>query len=205
MFTNILLASDGSECALKAATVAATLASKFTARLTIINIYEPIPTVGPYGEIVNVELNKRYITELQEHAISPLGCIMERMGMPYKGGRVEPIFDFLAQTVGWLEGEVAFSEDGCPVAFIHGGAVFAAKNGHHLGTSTTACSATVWAASWPSSEGVRSTPPSRRRRKYGRRPASSPARYRAAPICPPLRRTAVNPCSKLPAWIGSAS
>ena len=54
-------------------------------------------------------------------------------GVQDKGGRAEPIFDFLAQTVGWLEGEVAFSEDGHPVAFIHGGAVFAAKNGHHLG------------------------------------------------------------------------
>jgi len=84
MFTNILLASDGSESALKAAVAAATLANKFAARLTIINIYEPIPTVGPYGEIVNVELNKRYITELQEHAISPLGRIMERMGVPYQ-------------------------------------------------------------------------------------------------------------------------
>ena len=84
MFTNILLASDGSECALKAAAVAATLANKFTARLTIINIYEPIPTVGPYGEIVNTELNERYVRELQEHAISPVGRIMEGMGVPYQ-------------------------------------------------------------------------------------------------------------------------
>ena len=84
MFTNILLASDGSECALKAAAVAATLANKFAARLTIINIYEPIPTVGPYGEIVNTELNERYIRELQEHAISPVGRIMDKMGVPYQ-------------------------------------------------------------------------------------------------------------------------
>ena len=84
MFTNILLASDGSECALKAAAVAATLANKFAARLTIINIYEPIPTVGPYGEIVNTELNERYVRELQEHAISPVGRIMDKMGVPYQ-------------------------------------------------------------------------------------------------------------------------
>ena len=87
MFTNILLASDGSECALKAAAVAATLANKFTARLTIINIYEPIPTVGPYGEIVNTELNERYVRELQEHAISPVGRIMDKMGVPYQSRR----------------------------------------------------------------------------------------------------------------------
>ena len=84
MFTNILLASDGSECALKAAAVAATLANKFAARLTIINIYEPIPTVGPYGEIVNTELNERYVRELQEHAISPVGRIMDKTGVPYQ-------------------------------------------------------------------------------------------------------------------------
>ena len=87
MFTNILLASDGSECALKAAAVAATLANKFAARLTIINIYEPIPTVGPYGEIVNTELNERYVRELQEHAISPVGRIMDKMGVPYQSRR----------------------------------------------------------------------------------------------------------------------
>ena len=30
-------------------------------------------------------------------------------GVQDKGGRAEPIFDFLAQTVGWLEGEVTHS------------------------------------------------------------------------------------------------
>lgn len=54
-------------------------------------------------------------------------------GVQEEEGRVEPIFDFLAQTVGWLEGEIAFGNDGRPVAFIHEGAVFAAKDGHHLG------------------------------------------------------------------------
>ncbi len=56
MFTYILLASDGSACALKAAAIAATLAGKFAARLTIVNVYEPIPTVGPYGEMINAGL-----------------------------------------------------------------------------------------------------------------------------------------------------
>lgn len=46
---------------------------------------------------------------------------------------MEPIFNFFAQSVGWLEDEIAFSDDGCPVAFIAGGAIFAAKNGHYLG------------------------------------------------------------------------
>lgn len=48
---------------------------------------------------------------------------------------MEPIFDFCAQTVGWLEDEIAFSSEGRPTAFISHGAVFAAENGHYLGQS----------------------------------------------------------------------
>lgn len=84
MFTNILLASDGSECALKAAAIAATVASKFTGRLTIINVFQPFPTVGPYGEFVSAGLDDRYITELQEHAISQAGHIIDEMDVPYQ-------------------------------------------------------------------------------------------------------------------------
>ena len=87
MFTNILLASDGSECALKAAAAAGTLASKFTARLTVINVFHPIPAYGPFREVVNSDLHERYVRELQEHAISPVGRIMEGMGVPYQSRR----------------------------------------------------------------------------------------------------------------------
>jgi len=50
-----------------------------------------------------------------------------------KEGLVEPIFNFLGHTAGWLDGAVAFSGDGWPVALIEGGAVFVAKNGHYVG------------------------------------------------------------------------
>lgn len=46
---------------------------------------------------------------------------------------MEPIFNFLGQTVGWLEDGIAFSNDGQPVAFIQEGFVFVARNGHYLG------------------------------------------------------------------------
>ena len=59
MFTQILLASDGSECASKAAHVAATLAAKFASRLTIVNVFLPTPTVGPFGETFNVGVGRR--------------------------------------------------------------------------------------------------------------------------------------------------
>lgn len=84
MFTHILIASDGSDCALKAAEAAATLAAKFGARLTVINVFQPLPTVGPYGQSAGAGLDERYITELQEHAISRAGRAAESLGVPYR-------------------------------------------------------------------------------------------------------------------------
>jgi hypothetical protein len=45
---------------------------------------------------------------------------------------MEPIFNVFAQTVGWLEGGVAFGDDGHPVALIDHGSVFAAGSGRYL-------------------------------------------------------------------------
>ncbi|MGI4788335.1 MAG: universal stress protein [Janthinobacterium lividum] len=84
MFTKILLASDGSECALKAAAVAATVASKFAARLTIINVFEPYASVGPYGEIVYTGLDDTYTAEMKDYAISHAGRIVDEMNVPYQ-------------------------------------------------------------------------------------------------------------------------
>ena len=84
MFTHILLASDGSVCALRAAATAATLASKFTARLIIINVFQPTLAYGPFREVVSSDLHEQYVRELQEHAIAPAGHIMEGMGVSYQ-------------------------------------------------------------------------------------------------------------------------
>jgi len=86
MFTNILLASDGSEYALKAAAVAATLASKFAARLTVINVFQPVPAVGPFRE-VNSDAQKQYVQRLQEYAIAPAGRVLEKAGVSYQNRR----------------------------------------------------------------------------------------------------------------------
>lgn len=83
MYRHILLASDGSACAQKAATAAATLAGKFDSQLTIINAFQPIPTVGPYGEIINVGLENKYITQMQEEAIGQAGRIVDGFNRPY--------------------------------------------------------------------------------------------------------------------------
>ena len=86
MLTHILLASDGSECALKAAGVAATLAAKFAARLTIINVYRPTPAYGPFRE-VDSDQHEQHIRELQEHAISSAGRVVQETGVPYQSRR----------------------------------------------------------------------------------------------------------------------
>jgi hypothetical protein len=53
--------------------------------------------------------------------------------MPETETRIEPIFDFLSETVGWLQGDTAFSDAGRPVAFIRDGSIYAAGSGHYLG------------------------------------------------------------------------
>lgn len=48
-------------------------------------------------------------------------------------GRMEPILDFFAQTVGWLNDDVVLSTEGYPIAFLRDGAVFSARNGDCFG------------------------------------------------------------------------
>ena len=84
MFTRILLGSDGSEGALKAAAEAATLAGRFKAHLTLINVYHPIPAYGPFREVISVDLEKQYIRKTQEHAVFQVGRAVEELGVAYR-------------------------------------------------------------------------------------------------------------------------
>ena len=85
MYTNILLASDGSDCALRAATAAGILADKFQSRLTLINAFQPIPTVGPYGEVLFTGLDDNYTLEMKDLALARAGQILDEMKVPYNG------------------------------------------------------------------------------------------------------------------------
>lgn len=51
MFRRILLPTDGSECALHAAAVAADIARRYNARLTVLAVVEPTPAVGMFPAI----------------------------------------------------------------------------------------------------------------------------------------------------------
>ena len=83
MYTNILLASDGSDCALRAATAAGTLADKFKSRLTLINAFQPIPTIGPYGEILYTGQDDNYTVEMKDYALARAGQILDEMKVPF--------------------------------------------------------------------------------------------------------------------------
>ena len=84
MFTSLLLATDGSDCALKAAAVAATLADKFKAPLTLINVFQPRYTAGPYGGTLNAGLDDQYIEETENYALSRAVRILEEANVPYQ-------------------------------------------------------------------------------------------------------------------------
>ena len=84
MFSHILLASDDSECALKAAAAAAALAYKFDSRLTLINVFQPSPCIAPYGEMYSVGMDDSYIAYLQNDAICNAGRVVDDHDVPYQ-------------------------------------------------------------------------------------------------------------------------
>jgi nucleotide-binding universal stress UspA family protein len=79
VFKHILLASDGSECALRAATAAATLASKFEACLILLNVFEPFPSIGPYRDTQSIHTDDPFVAEQQQRAISLTGRVVDEM------------------------------------------------------------------------------------------------------------------------------
>lgn len=103
MFTHILLASDGSECALQAAEVAAALASTFASRLTIINVFQPSPYIAPYAMVTAIGQDDAFIGDMQENAICSAGRIADTHNVPYQ--RLKEIGNPAAQIVHAAEEE----------------------------------------------------------------------------------------------------
>jgi len=68
MFRRILLATDGSKCALRAAEFASDIAAKFESSLLIVAVFHPIPVVSPYGDGA-YELEPEQIGEILDQAI----------------------------------------------------------------------------------------------------------------------------------------
>ena len=83
MFSSILLASDGSECARRAAAVAAAFANKFGARLTIINVFHPPLYIAPDGVPGGWEPNVSDIGDDQDAAVCCAGRVVDAQNVPY--------------------------------------------------------------------------------------------------------------------------
>ena len=87
MFTHILLASDGSEHALKAARVAADIATKFGAQLTLLSVFDPpvvrSPIVSPQEPPIDTTTLTRLAAETQDAVERRTGQVLEECGTPY--------------------------------------------------------------------------------------------------------------------------
>ena len=87
MFTHILLGSDGSDGAVKAAEYAADLAKKYHARLTILSVFHPSPFLPPFEVPLDVGLEARYIMELQNEAVGKAAAVANQRDVPYGSRR----------------------------------------------------------------------------------------------------------------------
>lgn len=109
MFSKILLASDGSEGALKAARVAADLASKYCSEITVVHVFTmpvtPLPFVGAPGLEIDPLVATRYAEEVQEAVERRTGRVLEEAGVPYttrhETGHAPEVIVSIAQTGGY--------------------------------------------------------------------------------------------------------
>ena len=95
MFTKILLASDGSDGAAKAAAAAAELTRRFGAELTVLHVFSPpAPAIVPFsmGELAT-DVDPTWIDRLARAAGEQVACrageVLQAAGVPY-AFRMEP-------------------------------------------------------------------------------------------------------------------
>lgn len=105
MFTHILVASDGSEHALKAAQTAAALAQKFEAKVTLLSVFDPPSdtTLLAAGQAaLSSDALTRFAEEVQESVERRTGEVLDKMGVRYvfrreKGHPVDMIVSVAAR------------------------------------------------------------------------------------------------------------
>lgn len=86
MFPKILLASDGSECALKAATVAAGFARQFGAEVIVLHVYTPLAQLVPAYALAGLDRDAD-IKEVQDAVMSRTGRVLDEAGVAYTARR----------------------------------------------------------------------------------------------------------------------
>ncbi len=83
MFLRILLASDGSKCALKAADLATEIADKFHSELIILSVFHPIPVVSTTGDGA-YEIPPEDIGDILDQAIAKTAAVPQAAGVAFK-------------------------------------------------------------------------------------------------------------------------
>ena len=77
MFTKILLGSDGSDCALKAANVAGSIAQKYDAEIIIVTVYVMPHDYLGYGLAAGCDSDPSFIGTLQQEVLSRTEHVIE--------------------------------------------------------------------------------------------------------------------------------
>lgn len=91
MFQHILLASDGSDNALRAAEAAAEIAKKFHARLTLLTVFDPPimapPFLGGPEPMIDAEVLTRQADEVQDAVEKRTGEVLLKHGVTFDSRR----------------------------------------------------------------------------------------------------------------------
>ncbi|MCW3059363.1 MAG: Universal stress protein family [Capsulimonas sp.] len=82
LFQNVLVGSDGSQCALKAAEVAAIVAKKYSARLTIVNVFQIPLYADPYSPVSFYGVSDTVVDQIQETAVGSAADVAESHDHP---------------------------------------------------------------------------------------------------------------------------
>lgn len=83
MYTKLLLASDGSEDALRAAQAAALLAGKFQASLVVVHVYDAYRHVASFAGLAGVEVDDALIRQAQQAELKRTLCLLDKAGLAY--------------------------------------------------------------------------------------------------------------------------
>ncbi len=87
MFSRILLASDGSEDAIRAASFAADLAKKYNSRVTVLHVFNmpiaPVAFVGAPGIELDAPMMAQYAEDVQAAVARRTGRVLEEEGIEY--------------------------------------------------------------------------------------------------------------------------
>ena len=91
MFTHILIASDGSECALRAVRAGAEIAKRFEAEVTLLSVFDPpvgqMALVDPDTVALDPAMIARYADEVQSAVEKSATQVLEEVGVRYTARR----------------------------------------------------------------------------------------------------------------------